>query len=140
MTTQTFSENGAAYTVRALTQAESEQVINIAVDLMWLLAQKHKWQVKAEDKGRVASYPYAIRSEAIDYAALYLATDIDGNPSHAMPQSVLEAIDPALFEQWSKDMKRNHALATQWKNAYEVANKAETDPQASSGEVKPDAS
>lgn len=136
--TKTFSENGATYTVRALTKGEDDQIINIAVDVLWLLAQKHKWQVKPDDKGKMASYPYAVRSEAIDYAGLYLATVIDGTAGHAMPQSILEAIDPALFEQWSKDMHRNPELFKQWCDAFTAANKAETDPQASSGEAQPE--
>lgn len=138
MSVQSFSENGATYTVRALTKAESDQVFNIAADVMWQLAQKHKWQVKPEEKGKMASYPYAVRAEAIDYAGLYLATVIEGTPSHAMPQSILEAIDPAMFEQWSKDLHHMDSLRTQWLRAFETANKAETDPQASSGEVQPE--
>lgn len=133
MSVQSFSENGATYTVRALSKAESDQAINIAVDVLWALAQKYKWQVKPEDRGKMASYPYAVRSEAIDYAGLFLATLIDGTPSHAMPQSILEVIDPTSFEQWSKDMHRANGLKSQWLNAFEIANKAETDPQASRG-------
>jgi hypothetical protein len=133
----TFQENGATYTVRALTLAESQQAINIAVDLLWFLAQKYKWQVKPEDKGRIASYPYAVRTEAVDYASLYMATVIEGETGHAMPQSVLEAIDPAVFEQWSKDIHHCDSLRTQWLAAYDQANKAETDPQAPSAEVPP---
>lgn len=140
MATTTFSENGATYTVRALTLDENQMVINIAIDLLWQIAQQRGWKVTFENRHQSRSYPYSVYQEAVNYAGHFLATRIDGDPSHTMPASILEAIDPAVFEQWSKDMQRNPELRGRWDTAWTEANKVQTDPEASSGESQPGSS
>lgn len=134
----TFKHNGAAYTVRAVTREEGRQIINIAIDVCDLLAKKRGWDIDPEKRHLSSAYPYSVYSEAHDYAAFYLVTSIEGEPSHAVAASVLDVIDTDIFEQWSKDMHARPEIRQQWSAAFAEANKVEADPQASSGEVQPE--
>jgi hypothetical protein len=131
----TFSHNGAAYTVRAITKEENQQAINIALDVCELLAKKRGWDISPEKRHLSSSYPYSVYSEAHDYAVFYLVTTIEGTPSHAVAASILDVIDVSIFEQWSKDMHAQPDVRQGWLESFKQVNKVETDPQAESGEV-----
>jgi hypothetical protein len=130
-----FEHEGVRYTVRTLTQAREQQVINRAIDVLEAVAMQQGYDI--ENPNHLSSYPFSLQSAALTFARLTLATTIEGDPAHPVAETIFDYIDPSFFGRWALCIERNDDLYQKWQDAYNAANKAEDTPLPDSSDEKP---
>lgn len=134
----TDDETGAVYGVRALTIGEKQTVINLTVSLLKAVAQLKGWDIDPDNAGQYSAYPLPIQTAAHEYITLWQTTVIDGTPSHPYPDSILDVIDPVLFEGWLKFLRQRPTLKNQWATIWNQTNGETSDPQPPSDDETPE--
>ncbi|MGB1285066.1 MAG: hypothetical protein ACPG7F_00920 [Aggregatilineales bacterium] len=129
---------GAVYSVRALTIGEEQNIINITIDLLKLVAKKRGWEIPEEQDHYSGSYPYSVYKAAREYIALWQATEITGTPSHPYPDSLLDLLGVPLFEGWLKFLRQRPDFKNKWATAWNKVNGEDADPQPLSDDVTPE--
>lgn len=140
MQTETFTDEAthAIYTVRALTINEQQEVVNTTISLLRFIAECKGWTIDPDIADMYGGYPYVVRLKAHEFIALWLTTRIEGTPCHVFPDTLLGAIDPAVFDEWLKFLRLHPDLKNQWSEAFNRVNKESDTPQPASDDELPE--